>query len=191
MRASRQLQAATVAFAGNDSPLKSSDVKGMKGPVLEFPVAFGSITVSYNLSGIKSGLKLDGPTLANIFLGKIKSWNDPAIKALNPGMTLPSTAITVVHRSDSSGTTDGFTKFLAAVSPTWDSQVGHGKDVKWPTGTGAARELRCCGGGQADPGRRRVRRAGIRARERVHVRCGQEQVRQLHPADDLQYVGGG
>ncbi len=134
-----QLQAATVAFAGNDSPLKSTDVKGMKGPALQFPVAFGSITVSYNLSGIKSGIKLDGPTLADIYLGKVKTWNDAAIKALNPGLSLPSTAITVVHRSDSSGTTDGFTKFLAAVSPTWSSQVGHGKDVKWPTGTGAAK----------------------------------------------------
>ena len=134
-----QLQAATVAFAGDDSPLKSTEVKAMKGPVLQFPVAFGSITVSYNLSGVKSGIKLDGPTLADIYLGKIKTWNDAAIKSLNPGISLPSTAITVVHRSDSSGTTDGFTKFLAAVSPTWSSQVGHGKDVKWPTGTGAAK----------------------------------------------------
>jgi phosphate transport system substrate-binding protein len=133
------LQAATAGFAGDDSPIKASEVKGMKGPILQFPVAFGSITVSYNLPGVKSGLKLDGPTLANIYLGKIKSWNDPAIKALNPGVNLPSTAITVVHRSDSSGTTDGFTRFLAAVSPTWDSQVGHGKDVKWPIGTGAAK----------------------------------------------------
>ena len=71
---------------------------------------------------MKSGLKLDGPTLANIFLGKIKTWNDPAIKALNPGVSLPSTSITVVHRSDSSGTTAGFTKFLAAVSPEWKSR---------------------------------------------------------------------
>ena len=134
-----QLQAATVAFAGDDAPLKSTEVKAMKGPVLQFPVAFGSITVSYNLPGVKSGIKLDGPTLADIYLGKIKTWNDSAIKALNPGISLPSTAITVVHRSDSSGTTDGFTKFLAAVSPTWNSQVGHGKDVKWPTGTGAAK----------------------------------------------------
>ena len=89
----------------------------MKGPVLQFPVAFGAITVSYNLPGVKSGLKLDGPTLANIFLGKIKTWNDPAIKALNPGMSLPSTAITVVHRSDSSGTTNGFTTYLSDVQP--------------------------------------------------------------------------
>ncbi len=108
----------------------------MKGPVLQFPVAFGAITVSYNLSGIKSGLKLDGPTLADIFLGKIKTWNDPAIKSLNPGMNLPSTSIMVAHRSDSSGTTDGFTKYLSDVSPTWKSSVGHGKTVKWPTGTG-------------------------------------------------------
>ena len=111
----------------------------MKGPALQYPVAFGAITVSYNLSGIKSGLKLDGPTLADIFSGKIKTWNDPAIKSLNPGMSLPSTAITVVHRSDSSGTTNGFTTYLSDVSPTWKSSIGAGKDVKWPTGTGAAK----------------------------------------------------
>jgi phosphate transport system substrate-binding protein len=133
------LASATVDFAGSDPALKSKDRAKMKGPVLQFPVAFGAITVSYNLPGVKSGLKLDGPTIANIYLGKIKTWNDPAIKALNPGMSLPSTSITVVHRSDSSGTTDGFTKFLSAVSPSWKTQVGHGKDVKWPTGTGAAK----------------------------------------------------
>jgi phosphate transport system substrate-binding protein len=133
------LQTATVNFAGSDPALKSTDMSKMKGPVLQFPVAFGAITLSYNLSGVKSGLKLDGPTVADIFLGKVNKWNDPAIKALNPGVSLPSTSITVVHRSDSSGTTDGFTKWLADVSPTWKAQVGHGKDVKWPTGTGAAK----------------------------------------------------
>jgi phosphate transport system substrate-binding protein len=131
------LETATANFAGSDPALKSSDKQKMKGPVLQFPVAFGAITVSYNLSGVKSGLKLDGPTVANIFLGKIKTWNDPAIKALNPGVNLPSTSITTVHRSDSSGTTDGFTKFLAAESPTFKSSVGTGKVVKWPSGTGA------------------------------------------------------
>ena len=95
--------------------------------------------MSYNLPGVKSGLKLDGPTLADIFSGKIKTWNDPAIKALNPGLSLPSTAITVVHRSDSSGTTNGFTTYLSDVSPTWASSIGSGKDVKWPVGTGAAK----------------------------------------------------
>jgi phosphate transport system substrate-binding protein len=133
------LQTATVQFAGSDPALKPMDLSAMKGPVSQFPVAFGAITVSYNLPGVKSGLKLDGPTLANIFLGKIKTWNDPAIKALNPGLSLPTTAITIVHRSDSSGTTNGFTTFLTDVSPAWKSSVGAGKDVKWPVGTGAAK----------------------------------------------------
>jgi len=133
------LESATVAFAGSDPALKPTDVKAMKGPVLQFPVAAGAITVSYNLPGVKSGLKLDGPTIANIFSGKIKTWSDPAIKALNPGISLPSTAITVVHRSDSSGTTNGFTTYLSDVSSTWKSTIGAGKDVKWPVGTGAAK----------------------------------------------------
>jgi phosphate transport system substrate-binding protein len=132
-----QLEAGTVNFAGSDPALKPKDKAKFKGTPLQFPVAFGAITVSYNLSGVKSGLKLDGPTIANIFSGKIKSWSDPAIKALNPGMKLPSTAITVVHRSDSSGTTQGFTTFLSDVASTWKSTIGSGKDVKWPTGTGA------------------------------------------------------
>jgi phosphate transport system substrate-binding protein len=132
-----QLAAATIDFAGSDPSLKPSDKAKMKGAVLQFPVAAGAITVSYNLSGIKSGLKLDGPTIAKIFSGQIKTWNDPAITALNPGMSLPSSSITVVHRSDSSGTTQGFTTFLADTDPTWKSSVGAGKDVKWPTGTGA------------------------------------------------------
>jgi phosphate transport system substrate-binding protein len=132
-----QLAAATVAFAGSDPSLKPADKSTMKGPVLQFPVAFGGITVSYNLSGVKSGLKLDGPTVGKIFSGQIKTWNDPAIKALNPGMSLPGSSITVVHRSDSSGTTDGFTTWLSDADPAWSSSVGHGKDVKWPTGTGA------------------------------------------------------
>jgi phosphate transport system substrate-binding protein len=133
------LQTATVQFAGSDPALKPTDTAKMKGPVLQFPVAFGGITVSYNLSGVASGLKLDGPTIANIFLGKIKTWDDPAIKALNPGKSLPSTAITVIHRSDSSGTTKAFTTFLEDYSPTWKSQIGADKTVKWPVGTGAAK----------------------------------------------------
>jgi phosphate transport system substrate-binding protein len=131
------LQTATVDFAGSDPALKTVDTKGMKGPVLQFPVAFGAITVSYNLPGISSGLKLDGPTIAKIFMGQIKTWNDPAITALNPGMKLPSTAITTVYRSDSSGTTNGFTTYLAAVDPAFSKAIGAGKTVKWPVGTGA------------------------------------------------------
>jgi phosphate transport system substrate-binding protein len=131
-----ELEGATVQFAGSDPSLKPSDFAKMKGPVLQFPVAAGGITVSYNLSGVKSGLKLDGPTIAKIFMGQIKTWNDPAIKALNPGVSLPSTSITVIHRSDSSGTTEGFTTFLSDVDPAWKSAIGEGKDVKWPVGTG-------------------------------------------------------
>jgi phosphate transport system substrate-binding protein len=133
------LEGKTVDFGASDPPLKPADFETLEkvGPVQQIPMFLGAITVSYNLPGVQSALKLDGPTIAEIFLGKIKTWNDAAIKALNPGMSLPSTAITVVHRSDSSGTTAGFTGFLTAVSPEWKSKVGEGKDVQWPTGTGA------------------------------------------------------
>jgi phosphate transport system substrate-binding protein len=133
-----QLQSGTVDFAGSDPPMKPSEIKAAKGPVAQFPIGFGAITVSYNVSGLKTGLKLDGKTLGDIFLGKVKTWNDPEIKALNSGMTLPSTTITVVHRSDSSGTTKAFTTFLSAYSPAWTAAAGKpDKIVKWPTGTGA------------------------------------------------------
>ncbi len=133
-----QLQSGTVDFAGSDPAELPSEVSQGKGPVEQFPVGFGAVTVSYNLSGIKSGIKLDGTTLANIFQGKIKTWDDPAIKSLNPGMSLPSTNITVVHRSDSSGTTKAFTTYLSANSPAWTTAAGKpDKIVKWPTGTGA------------------------------------------------------
>ena len=133
------LEGKTVDFGASDPPLKPADFATLEkvGPVQQIPMFLGAITVSYNLPGVQTGLKLDGPTIAEIFLGKIKTWNDAAIKALNPGVSLPSTAITVIHRSDSSGTTAGFTGFLTSVSPEWKSKVGEGKDVQWPTGTGA------------------------------------------------------
>src|SRR4051794_31113622 len=136
-----ELTAGTVDFAGSDPPMEDSEVaaaKSKQGQIpVHVPVGLGAITVSYNLSGVKAGLKLDGTTIADIFLGKVKTWNDPEITKLNPGISLPSTDITVVHRSDESGTTKGFTGFLAASSPTWDKSVGSDKTVKWPTGTGA------------------------------------------------------
>jgi phosphate transport system substrate-binding protein len=133
-----QLQSATVDFAGSDPAMTPDEVKAAKGPVAQFPIGFGAITVSYNLSGVKSGIKLDGTTLADIFLGKVKTWNDPEIKALNSGMSLPSTAITVVHRSDSSGTTKAFATYLSDYSPAWTAAAGKpDKIVKWPVGTGA------------------------------------------------------
>ncbi|MFL5826170.1 MAG: phosphate ABC transporter substrate-binding protein PstS [Thermoleophilaceae bacterium] len=134
-----QLTSGTVAFAGSDPPMKPEEIAAAKkkGDPVHIPVAFGAITVSYNVSGLKAGLKLDGATVADIFLGKIKKWNDPAIAKLNPGLSLPSSNITVIHRSDESGTTKGFTTFLVNYSKEWSSKVGSDKTVKWPTGTGA------------------------------------------------------
>jgi phosphate transport system substrate-binding protein len=133
-----QFGAGTIDFAGSDPSLTADDRKAIKkGEAIQVPFALGAITASYNLNGVKSGLKLDGKTLADIYLGKVKTWNDPAIAKQNSGMQLPSTKITVVHRSDSSGTTKGFTQFLANYSPAWKSGPGVDKDIKWPTGTGA------------------------------------------------------
>jgi phosphate transport system substrate-binding protein len=133
------LEGKTVDFGASDPPLKPADITTLEkvGPVQQIPMFLGAITISYNLPGVQSGLKLDGKTIADIYLDKVKTWNDAEIKALNPGVSLPGTAITVIHRSDSSGTTAGFTGFLAAVDPEWKSKVGEGKDVQWPTGTGA------------------------------------------------------
>ncbi|HYZ28312.1 MAG TPA: phosphate ABC transporter substrate-binding protein PstS [Thermoleophilaceae bacterium] len=126
-------------FAGSDPPMTDEELKAAEknGQPVHVPTAFGAITVSYNLQGVKSGLQLDGPTIADIFLGKIKKWNDPAIAKQNSGMNLPSSNITIVHRSDESGTTKGFTTFLQDQSSEWKSKVGADKTVKWPTGTGA------------------------------------------------------
>jgi phosphate transport system substrate-binding protein len=133
------LEGKTVNFGASDPPLKSEEetALGKIGEPVQIPMFLGAITVSYNLPGVAAGLKLDGKTIADIYFGKVKAWNDPEIEALNPGTSLPSTPITVVHRSDSSGTSAGFTGFLAAADPEWASKVGSGKDVQWPTGTGA------------------------------------------------------
>ncbi|MGI8801967.1 MAG: phosphate ABC transporter substrate-binding protein PstS [Solirubrobacteraceae bacterium] len=135
------LETKTADFGASDPPLKPADAAAIAkngSPAVQIPMFLGAITASYNLPGVKTGLKLDGKTLADIYLGKVKSWNNAEIKALNPGIALPSTAITTIHRSDSSGTTAGFTGFLAAVDPEFKTKVGSGKDVNWPAGgTGA------------------------------------------------------
>jgi phosphate transport system substrate-binding protein len=134
------LESKTVDFGASDPPLKPEDEEAIAkngSPAVEIPMFLGAITVSYNLPGVQTGLKPDGKTIADIYLGNVKTWNDAEIKALNPGVSLPSTAITVIHRSDSSGTTSGFTSFLASVDSAFKSKVGEGKDVQWPTGTGA------------------------------------------------------
>jgi len=129
-----------VNFGATDAPMTGTEQAaaqaGQGSVVLHIPTIIGAIAVIYNEPGVQS-LKLDGPTLANIYLGKVAKWNDPAIKALNPGVSLPSDPIQPVQRSDSSGTSYAFTSYLSAISPTWASQVGASKAPAWPTGTGA------------------------------------------------------
>ncbi|MGO4221767.1 phosphate ABC transporter substrate-binding protein PstS [Lysobacter sp. TAF61] len=130
-----QIKAATVDFGSSDAPLKPEDLA--QNGLAQFPSVIGGVVPVVNVPGVASGaLKLDGDTLANIFLGKVKMWNDPAIVALNGGVQLPAKKITVVHRSDGSGTTFNFVNFLSKVSPEWKSGVGEGTAVKWPVGIG-------------------------------------------------------
>jgi phosphate transport system substrate-binding protein len=134
-----QFTAGTVDFGATDAAMKPEEEAAAKkkGDPVHIPTVLGAVTVSYKLDGVDTGLKLDGPTIADIFLGNVKTWNDPKIKANNPDVDLPSTAITVCHRSDESGTTKNFTQFLADYSPAWESGPGVDKSVKWPIGTGA------------------------------------------------------
>jgi phosphate transport system substrate-binding protein len=134
-----QFTAGTVDFGASDAAMKDEEIAAAqkKGEPVHVPTVLGAVTVSYNLDGVEQGLKLDGATIADIFLGKVKTWNDPAIAGQNAGVKLPSDDITVCHRSDESGTTKNFTEFLADYSKAWDSGPGVDKSVKWPTGTGA------------------------------------------------------
>jgi phosphate transport system substrate-binding protein len=132
----KQIKAKTVTFGASDMPLKPNDLKG--AGLLQFPTVVGGDVPVLNLDGVKPGeLVLDGATLANIFLGKITKWNDPAIVKLNPGVKLPSQPIVVVHRSDGSGTTFIFTNYLSKVSKDWETNVGASTAVEWPTGLGS------------------------------------------------------
>ena len=130
-----QIKAGTVDFGASDKPLSADDLK--KFGLGQFPIVIGGIVPVVNVPGLEAGaMKLDGATLANIFAGKITKWNDPAIVALNGGLQFPDLKITVVHRSDGSGTTFNFTNFLSKVSPAWKSAVGEGTTVSWPVGVG-------------------------------------------------------
>lgn len=130
-----QIKAATVDFGASDAPMSAEDLKA--AGLGQFPSVIGGIVPIINVEGVESGkLKLDGETLAKIFMGTVKKWNDPAIVALNPGVTLPETAITVVHRSDGSGTTYNFTNYLSKVSSEWNEKLKFGSTVQWPAGVG-------------------------------------------------------
>ena len=133
-----QITARTVDLGASDAPLTPDQAKACKGCV-QVPWALAATTVSYNLPGLARPLRLTGPVIADMYLGTISTWNDPRIAHLNPGLTLPSTPVHVVYRSDSSGDTYAFTNFLSRVSPAWKSKVGAGTAVSWPTGSGAAK----------------------------------------------------
>lgn len=131
----QQIIAKTVDFGASDDPMKPEALEENK--LLQFPAIIGGTVPVINVDGIKPGeLKLSGAVLADIFLGKVAKWNDKAIADLNPGLTLPAADIIVVHRSDGSGTTFGWTNYLSKVSADWKEKVGEGKAVKWPTGQG-------------------------------------------------------
>ncbi|HWK87122.1 MAG TPA: phosphate ABC transporter substrate-binding protein PstS [Xanthobacteraceae bacterium] len=132
----KQIQARTVTFGASDMPLKAEQLQ--KDGLIQFPTVMGGIVPVVNLDGIASNdITLDGPTLAKIFLGEVKQWNDPAIQKLNPSAKLPAQAIAIVHRSDGSGTTFIFTNYLSKVSADWKSKVGNNTSVEWPGGIGA------------------------------------------------------
>jgi phosphate transport system substrate-binding protein len=127
----------SVDFAATDVPLTNAALaRSQHGPILHIPITLGTEAIIYHVPGVPSLLKLTGPLLADIFLGKITAWNDPAITALNPSVALPPLSITVIHRSDGSGTTGIFTQYLSLISPAWKTEVGASPYVNWPVGVG-------------------------------------------------------
>ena len=130
-----QIKAGTVDFGATDQPLEPAELAS--SGLVQFPIVIGGVVPVVNIAGLDAGkLRLTGPVLADIYAGKIKTWNDPVIARLNPGVALPGASIAVVHRSDGSGTTFNFTHYLSQVSPAWKSGPGEGKSVSWPTGVG-------------------------------------------------------
>jgi phosphate transport system substrate-binding protein len=147
----QQVTQGTVDFGASDAPM-SAEEQGKAPGILHLPTVMGSVAVTYNLPGLSQPLHLSGATLADLFLGKLKKWNDPAIAAENPGVSLPATNVVVAHRSDGSGTTFVFTDYLAQVSPEWKTRVGNGKSVNWPGGLGAKGNEGVAGAVKQTPG---------------------------------------
>ena len=132
----KQIQAQTVDFGASDAPMTDEEMKGAPGELVHIPTVLGAVVVTYNVASITQPLNLSSEVVADIFLGKIKKWNDPRLQQDNPGVSLPAADITVVHRADGSGTTFVFTDYLAKVSAEWKEKVGADKSPKWPVGQG-------------------------------------------------------
>jgi len=176
----RQIVAGTVDFGASDVPMQDEETRGASGALLHVPTAVGSVVVSYRLEGVGVPLQLTPDVLATIFLGETTRWNAPELVALNPGVALPDLRISVIYRTDGSGTTAIFTQFLAEVSAAWRERVGAGKLVRWPAGIGAKGNEGVTGHLQATPGaisytelayatQNRLQRAAIRNRAGVFV----------------------
>jgi phosphate transport system substrate-binding protein len=148
----RQIVAGTVDFGASDVPTEPEEERGAAGPIVHVPTAVGSVVVSYNVLGLHEPLRLTPELLAAIYLGEVTRWDAPSIAAVNPGVTLPAQAIAVIYRTDGSGTTAIFTRYLAAVSSDWSKRVGAGKSVRWPVGIGAKGNEGVTGQLQATPG---------------------------------------
>ena len=132
----RQVTNQTVFFGATDGPMTNDQLLAAPSKILHFPTVLGAVLPIYNIPGVSAELKFSGPLLADIFLGKVTKWNDPGVTKINPGVNLPGSDITVVHRSDGSGTSYIWVDFLAKVSPAWKSKVGVATSVNWPTGIG-------------------------------------------------------
>jgi phosphate transport system substrate-binding protein len=132
----KQVKEQTVDFGASDAPMSDADLKSAPGELVHIPTVLGAVVITYNLEAMKQPLRFSPEVIADIFLGKIKKWNDPKIATDNPGVTLPASDITVVHRSDGSGTSAVFTDYLSKVSPEWKEKVGAGVSPSWPTGIG-------------------------------------------------------
>ncbi len=133
----RQISEQTVDFGATDGPMTDEEIaKAKGGPILHFPTVIGAVAITYNVPGLDQPLRLDGPAIGDIFLGRITRWNDARLTALNPGVSLPDEDVLVVHRSDGSGTTYVFTDYLAQASPAWKAGPGRGKEIQWPVGLG-------------------------------------------------------
>ena len=158
----KQIKEQTVDFGASDAPMKDEELKSAPGEILHIPTVLGAVVVTYNLEGISKPLQFSPEVIADIYLGKIKKWNDPKITADNAGVTLPAADITVVHRSDGSGTSAVFTDYLSKVSAEWKEKVGAGVSPSWPAGIGGKGNEGVTGQVKTNAEHNRLRRVGLR-----------------------------
>ena len=171
----------TVDFGASDAPLTPDQFTACNG-CEQIPWALGATSIMYNLPGVKNLLHMDGPTLAKIFMGKITTWNDPAIAKLNPGVSLPTTKITIAHRSDGSGTTFNLTDYLSSVSPAWSLSDRQGHERELAGRRRRQGQLGRLGDRRPDAGRDRLCRRRVRAEEPLQLLRDEEPLRQVHDA---------